>query len=165
MTMRDRWIIATNARGVTELRLAKQGGIESHRTDGHWQARRWRMAAEKELRAYFAGRLQTFVSCTDISRMPPFTQAVLKLTTQVPYGEVRSYGWVARAMGKPKAARAVGNALARNPVPILIPCHRIVRNDGKIGGFALGSRWKKKLLDLEKRAVASMQRRKRRAAT
>jgi methylated-DNA-[protein]-cysteine S-methyltransferase len=106
-----------------------------------------------ELREYFAGRRKSFVSRCDIDRLPPFTQAVLRLTAKIPYGRVRSYQWLARRLGKPKAARAVGNALARNPIPIFIPCHRIVRRDGAIGNFLLGSGWKKRLLDLEKSFV------------
>jgi methylated-DNA-[protein]-cysteine S-methyltransferase len=77
-------------------------------------------------------------------------RAVLELTTTIPYGEVRSYTGTARRLGKPKAARVVGNALARNPLPIIIPCHRGVRADGSFGPFVLGPAWKKRLLRLEK---------------
>ncbi len=154
------WMISANTRGITALRLGKQGSPASPGLHGNLTARRRRAEAEKELRAYFAGRLKTFAARYDISELPRFTQAVLELTAQVPYGEVRSYAWVARALGKPNAARAVGNALARNPVPVIIPCHRIVRTDGTIGGFALGSGWKKRLLDLEKQGVQSIHRRK-----
>jgi methylated-DNA-[protein]-cysteine S-methyltransferase len=75
---------------------------------------------------------------------------VLKAATQIPYGEVRSYRWLAQRLGKPKAARAVGNALARNPIPIIIPCHRVVRSNGTIGGYAFGTALKKRLLEMEK---------------
>jgi methylated-DNA-[protein]-cysteine S-methyltransferase len=76
-------------------------------------------------------------------------KAVLRVTSRTPHGEVRSYRWVAQCLKKPKGTRAVGNALARNPIPIIIPCHRVVRNDGTLGGFALGVKWKKRLLELE----------------
>ncbi|MGH7817699.1 MAG: methylated-DNA--[protein]-cysteine S-methyltransferase, partial [Candidatus Binatia bacterium] len=89
----------------------------------------------------------------DITRLSSFTQAVLKQTLRIPYGQVRTYKWLAARLGKPKAARAVGNALARNPLPIIIPCHRVVRGDGSIGRFALGSEWKKRLSELEKKFV------------
>lgn len=111
---------------------------------------RLRARAEKQLGEYLAGRRKSFALRCDIDRLTPFTQAVLKLTAEIPYGEVRSYQWLARKLGRPQAARAVGNALARNPIPIIIPCHRIVRRDGVIGNFLLGSWCKKRLLDLEK---------------
>ncbi|MCZ6626311.1 MAG: MGMT family protein [Deltaproteobacteria bacterium] len=95
--------------------------------------------------------MRSFSTPCDLGGLPPFTRAVLRITAQIPYGEVRSYRWVAQRLGKPNATRAVGNALARNPIPIIIPCHRVVRSDGTLGGFALGRDWKKGLLDLEKR--------------
>jgi methylated-DNA-[protein]-cysteine S-methyltransferase len=110
---------------------------------------------EKELRAYLAGRSTSFAASCDISALPPFAQAVLKFIAKIRYGEIRSYAGVARKPGKPEAARAVGNALARNPLPIMIPCHRIVCTDGTIGPFALGSAGKRKLLALEKRHAKS----------
>jgi len=117
--------------------------------------KKWQSQAQRELSAYFAGRLTRFSVRCDIDDLPRFTRAVLQLTAKIPYGQVRSYQWLAHRLGKPKAARAVGNALGRNPVPIIIPCHRVVRNDGSIGGFALGPGWKKRLLDLEKIFVKS----------
>lgn len=79
----------------------------------------------------------------DLESLSPFEQAVLRKALEIPRGEVRPYGWVAREIGRPKAVRAVGTALAKNPVPILIPCHRVVRSDGKIGNYALGGQEKK----------------------
>ena len=63
---------------------------------------------------------------------------MLTKTLEIPSGEVRPYGWVAREIGRPKAVRAVGSALGRNPVPVLIPCHRVVRSDGHVGNYGLG---------------------------
>ncbi|MGH7830537.1 MAG: methylated-DNA--[protein]-cysteine S-methyltransferase [Candidatus Binatia bacterium] len=141
--------IKVTERGVVEVRLGKrearpQGGTRS-------VSRRWEEAARKELAAYFAGRLHTFTIPCDLTALSPFTQAVLRATSRIPHGEVRSYRWVAERLKKPRATRAVGNALARNPVPIIIPCHRVVRSDGTLGGFALGLKWKKRLLELENR--------------
>lgn len=85
----------------------------------------------------------------DLSACSPFQRAVLAKTAEIPRGEVRSYGWIAREIGHDGATRAVGTALGRNPVPVLIPCHRVVRTDGKIGNYALGSAMKTKLLRLE----------------
>jgi O-6-methylguanine DNA methyltransferase len=78
-----------------------------------------------------------------------FETAVLRQTAEIPPGEVRPYAWVAAAIGQPGAVRAVGRALGRNPVPLLIPCHRVVRTDGTLGGYALGPACKRALLAAE----------------
>lgn len=85
----------------------------------------------------------------DLDAVSPFQRAVLEKTAEIPAGEVRPYGWVAAEIGKPKAVRAVGTALGRNPVPLLIPCHRVVRTDGRIGDYVLGSPAKRKVLASE----------------
>jgi O-6-methylguanine DNA methyltransferase len=74
----------------------------------------------------------------DLSGLTEFEQAVLRKTLEIPRGEVRTYSWVAREIGRPRAVRAVGTALANNPIPILIPCHRVVRSDGVIGNYGAG---------------------------
>ena len=79
----------------------------------------------------------------DLGSLSPFEQAVLRKALEIPRGEVRPYGWIAREIGRPKAVRAVGTALAKNPIPILIPCHRVIRSDGQIGNYALGGKEKK----------------------
>lgn len=116
-------------------------------------ARKWARLAMKELRAYFRGKLRAFSTPCDLTGLAFFTRAVLKITSEIPLGEVRTYRWVAEKLGKPEATRAVGNALARNPIPFIIPCHRVVRSDGTLGGYALGLRWKERLLALEKAAA------------
>ena len=113
-------------------------------------ARHWKAATENELRAYLDGKLRIFTTPYDLRGLSPFTRAVLRAAAKIPYGEVRSYRWIAERLGMPEAARAVGNALGRNPIPIIIPCHRVVRADGSVGGYALGPAWKKRLLKLEK---------------
>ena len=85
----------------------------------------------------------------DLSGLTSFERAVLTKTLEIPSGEVRPYGWVAREIGRPKAVRAVGSALGRNPVPVLIPCHRVVRSDGQIGNYGLGVPMKRALLSAE----------------
>ena len=85
----------------------------------------------------------------DLAGLSPFQQAVFRKTAEIPAGEVRPYAWVAREVGQPGAVRAVGTALGRNPVPILIPCHRVVRSDGRIGDYALGPAMKQRLLTQE----------------
>jgi O-6-methylguanine DNA methyltransferase len=85
----------------------------------------------------------------DLSGLTPFERAVLAKTLEIPSGEVRPYGWVAREIGRPRAVRAVGSALGRNPVPVLIPCHRVVRSDGHVGNYGLGVPMKRALLSAE----------------
>ncbi len=85
----------------------------------------------------------------DLDSISPFQRAVLDKTAEIPRGEVRPYGWVAAEIGKPKAVRAVGTALGRNPVPLLIPCHRVVRTDGRIGDYAFGTPAKRAILTAE----------------
>jgi O-6-methylguanine DNA methyltransferase len=82
----------------------------------------------------------------DLRGRSPFEQAVLCRTLLIPSGEVRPYAWVAREIGQPHAVRAVGNALARNPIPLLIPCHRVVRSDCQIGNYSLGGPLNKRAL-------------------
>ncbi|MDQ1396530.1 MAG: hypothetical protein QOG64_1789 [Acidimicrobiaceae bacterium] len=85
----------------------------------------------------------------DLRGLSGFERDVLDACATVPPGEVRPYSWIAREIGRPKAVRAVGSALGRNPVPLLIPCHRIVRADGLIGNYGLGPPVKWKLLEME----------------
>ena len=74
----------------------------------------------------------------DLASLTEFERAVLAKTTEIPHGQVRPYAWVAREIGRPKAVRAVGSALAHNPIPFVIPCHRVVRADGRIGEYGAG---------------------------
>jgi O-6-methylguanine DNA methyltransferase len=86
----------------------------------------------------------------DLRGLTPFSQAVLQKTLSIPRGEVRPYGWIAREIGHPAAVRAVGTALANNPIPYFIPCHRVVRSDGVIGNYGGGGpEAKKTILNLE----------------
>jgi O-6-methylguanine DNA methyltransferase len=102
-----------------------------------------------QLRRYFDGHKATFDVELDLSIGTPFQQAVWKAVRKVPYGTLVSYKKVAQEPGNARAARAVGNALGANPIPIVVPCHRIIRKDGGLGGFTGGIRWKKKLIELE----------------
>ncbi len=90
----------------------------------------------------------------DLRSSTPFQQQVLKAVAAIPPGEVRPYGWVARAVGRPNASRAVGMTMATNPIPVLIPCHRVVRSDGSIGNYLFGSDTKEALLAAEGMNVA-----------
>ncbi|MGA7355977.1 MAG: methylated-DNA--[protein]-cysteine S-methyltransferase, partial [Candidatus Cybelea sp.] len=85
----------------------------------------------------------------DISDLTPFEQAVLRAAAQIPPGEVRSYSWVASQIGRPKAARAVGRVMARNPMPLLFPCHRVVDSSGDLHNYFYGLEMKARLLEME----------------
>jgi methylated-DNA-[protein]-cysteine S-methyltransferase len=100
---------------------------------------------------YFAGKPEALEGQpVDWSLLTPFQRQVYQAARTIPPGEVRPYGWVAQRMSKPSAARAVGRALAMNPVPLLIPCHRVVAADGSLRGFTAGIAWKQKLLEMER---------------
>jgi methylated-DNA-[protein]-cysteine S-methyltransferase len=106
-------------------------------------------AVRRELDDYFSGRIQDFDLDLDWSLVGPFARRVLRRTARIPYGSVASYGDVAAGIGTPRAARAVGNALGSNPIPVVVPCHRVVRTGGAIGGYGGGLPRKRFLLDLE----------------
>ncbi len=98
---------------------------------------------------YFAGDRKEFDVAIDISRVTPFQQKILKALQAIPYGEVRTYKQLAEAIGNPKAARAVGSACNRNPIHLIIPCHRVIGANGALTGYASGLEIKRQLLDLE----------------
>jgi len=104
--------------------------------------------ASRQLEAYFAGRLTTFSLPLEPSGTP-FQLTVWSALRQIPYGETCSYRELAAAVGRPAAVRAVGAANGRNPIPIVIPCHRVIGSDGRLVGFGGGLDVKRKLLDLE----------------
>jgi methylated-DNA-[protein]-cysteine S-methyltransferase len=103
--------------------------------------------------AYFEGKPARFDTPLALDYLLPFTKKVLTTCRKIPSGKTISYSQLARMIGKPRAGRAVGNALARNPIPLLIPCHRVVRCDGSPGNFSApgGTNTKKKLIDLERK--------------
>ena len=85
----------------------------------------------------------------DWTRRTDFEKAVWRATLRIPYGETRPYAWVAAQAGRPGGARAAGNALGANPLPVIVPCHRVIKSDGALGGFGLGAAMKRKLLATE----------------
>ncbi len=105
----------------------------------------------KELREYFSGKLKVFSIPIDWSPLTVFQQAALQAVLRVPYGETRTYKDIAQAIGHPNAYRAVGAANAMNPMPIVVPCHRILGSDGKLHGYGGGDGLptKRRLLALE----------------
>lgn len=107
--------------------------------------------AERQLRDYFAGERSTFDLPVDLSTLSEFEQRVLQAARRIPFGQVVAYSDLASSIGKPRASRAVGNALNHNPVAIVVPCHRVVRRDGSLGGYGGGVEYKKRLLGIEGR--------------
>jgi len=103
----------------------------------------------ERLRAYFGGHKVAFPDRLDLSGATSFQREVWETTKLIPYGETRSYTWVAEQIKRPMAVRAVGQALARNPLPVIVPCHRVLNIDGKLGGYGGGVEMKRHLLSLE----------------
>jgi methylated-DNA-[protein]-cysteine S-methyltransferase len=103
----------------------------------------------RKINSYLRGIKVDFKDRLDLSNSTQFQQEVWKTTCSIPYGETRSYSWVACQIEKPRAARAVGQALAHNRLPIVIPCHRVVCSDNRPGGFSAGLNMKLRLLRLE----------------
>ena len=104
---------------------------------------------KKQLMDYFSGALKDFNQSVFFISGTEFEKKVWLALRGVPYGETRTYKWLAEKVGSPKGSRAVGQALSRNPVPIVIPCHRVIESDGSLGGYSGGIDVKRRLLDME----------------
>ncbi|MEA2054907.1 MAG: methylated-DNA--[protein]-cysteine S-methyltransferase [Candidatus Thermoplasmatota archaeon] len=104
----------------------------------------------KQLQKYFSGRQKKF-SLPICLNGSSFQKKVWNALRSIPYGETRSYEWLAKKIGRTKAVRAVGNAVGTNPLPIIIPCHRVIRKNGELGGYGYGPKMKEKLLEHERR--------------
>ncbi|MDO5300496.1 MAG: methylated-DNA--[protein]-cysteine S-methyltransferase [Clostridia bacterium] len=109
--------------------------------------------AERRLLAYFAGELREFDLPLSMAAGSAFDRSVWRALLRIPYGEVRTYGQLARELGRPGAGRAVGGACSRNPLLIVVPCHRVVAGTGRLTGFAAGLQTKRALLELEGRRI------------
>ena len=105
--------------------------------------------AHRQLDEYFEGRRESFELDVDLAASPPFARSVLAELAQVPYGQTTTYGTLAARVGAPRAARAVGTVMNRNPLPIVLPCHRVVGSNGSLTGYAGGLETKERLLRLE----------------
>jgi O-6-methylguanine DNA methyltransferase len=134
-------VVAWNGRGVSTVDLAGD--------DGAFAARHLATTGRRAIPAELPPRLATAIARRldgdrrvrirlDLRGHSPFEQDVWRKALEIPRGEVRPYGWVAAEIGRPKAVRAVGSALGHNPVPLIVPCHRVVRTDGSIGQYSLG---------------------------
>jgi methylated-DNA-[protein]-cysteine S-methyltransferase len=137
-----RLALVAGEQGIEQIRFEGEPPVGVVRDD------RLLKPAMEQLSSYFAGELQTF----DLLLAPQGTQfqkRVWKALLTIPYGETRSYAQIADAIGSPKAVRAVGAANGQNPIPIVIPCHRVIGSNGKLTGFGGGLPMKRRLLDLE----------------
>ncbi len=126
-------------------RLAPSISFESERQDS------LALAFAAKLGRYFAGERVEFDEPVDLNGASRFSQEVLAAVRAIPFGEVKTYAQIATQIGRPKASRPVGQVVARNPVPIIIPCHRVIGSDGGLRGFGWGLDIKKWLLELEGR--------------
>ncbi|UYN91744.1 MAG: methylated-DNA--[protein]-cysteine S-methyltransferase [Anaerolineales bacterium] len=111
-------------------------------------------AAAEQVRTYLLGDSQAVDLPVDLSHLTPFQQRVLQETRRVPRGQVRTYMQIANSIGNPKAVRAVGQALRHNPIPIVVPCHRVVASDGTLGGYGGKMRDQRKLSLLKLEGVS-----------
>jgi len=149
------WILATRS-GLRGLGLGEREAPSEReaRVIGilYVKRPRWTDPARRALEKYFAGEEKPILDplVLDLAVGSRFERRVWEVTRRVPYGSLVSYGTLARRLGLPGGARAVGNALGRNPVPIVVPCHRVIHGDQSIGGFSSGLRWKRFLLEVER---------------
>ncbi len=140
-------LVAGNEKGICLISFPK--GTNPAMPESDWvEKRKPLQEVLRQLEAYFAGKLKAF-SLDLCLNVTPFQKRVLAAVGQVPYGKTISYGELAKNIGNPKAGRAVGQANARNPIPIVIPCHRVIGSTGKLTGFGGGITLKQTLLDLE----------------
>ena len=116
-------------------------------------AQRWLAQAAREFEAYFAGRQRRFSVPLD-AQGTDFQRDVWRALSGIPWGSLQTYGDIARALGRVQAARAVGAAVGRNPISVIVPCHRVVGRDGSLTGYAGGLSRKEALLELEGALVA-----------
>jgi methylated-DNA-[protein]-cysteine S-methyltransferase len=137
--------------GATAEQLAERLSARHVALDG--ESSLTRTAAEL-LSRYFAGERVSFDLPVAMDGFTPFQQRVYRAVMKIPFGEVMSYGGIARMIGQPEAARGIGGAMARNPLPIIIPCHRVVGSSGKLTGYSApgGIASKSWLLEMERRA-------------
>jgi methylated-DNA-[protein]-cysteine S-methyltransferase len=147
-------LVAATPRGVCRISYDADPEAQAERLARAYGVRVLRApravdAVRRELDEYFDGRRVDFDLELDLTGAPPFTRAVLGELARVPYGEVTTYGSLATRVGSPRSARAVGTVMNRNPIPIVLPCHRVVGANGSLIGYAGGLDRKQALLRLE----------------
>ena len=138
-----------SSRGVTSLDFPGSRGPRSASPTNKTPSFIHKLA--RQLKQYAAGKSVRWSVPVDLSSGTTFQRKVWRVLTKIPFGQTRSYGWVAQKIGKPNASRAVGAACGANPVPVIIPCHRVVASDGSLGGFGGGLPMKRRLLAVERK--------------
>jgi O-6-methylguanine DNA methyltransferase len=136
--------IEATSRGISLVRTGRAGKPATA------AARRLAEQAREEIHEYLRGQRAFFRVPVDLVAVPDFQRKVLEAARLIPFGEARPYAWIAARIGHPRAVRAVGTALGRNPVPLILPCHRVWRSDGGLGGYIFGAAVKDRLAALER---------------
>jgi len=140
-------------KGLAELDFPANGRAELPLGQNAQQlpskVRRWHRATVAALKQVLAGRSPKKFPPLDLSGGTTFQRQVWNALRKIARGQTKSYGEIARAIGRPRAVRAVGGACGANPIPVLVPCHRVLAANGKLGGFSGGLDWKRKLLTRE----------------
>jgi methylated-DNA-[protein]-cysteine S-methyltransferase len=146
----DRLVIAASTRGLVRLEFAGRAEMpkEADKSPAPTQAIQFAQTCRRELDEYFAGKRREFTIPLDL-RGTAFQLACWNALLAIPYGETRTYADIARAVGRPQGFRAVGLANNRNPIAIIVPCHRVIASDGTLCGYGGGLDIKRKLLELE----------------
>ena len=154
--------IARSSNGLVRLKLGINNPssfleyITNH-FPGNWVEKSSSFKVIKsQLRTYFKGNVVKFDFKLDDRIGTPFQKKVWVALKKIPFGQTRSYAWLAKAIGNPKAIRAVGNASGRNPISILSPCHRVIRKSGALGGYTGGLSYKRFLLNLEQKSNGTL---------
>ena len=153
-------LVAATERGVCRLSFDPEPEREEERLARRYGSRVLRAPravdeARRELDEYFEGQRHEFDLALDLEGVAPFASEVLHELARVPFGETTTYGALARRAGRPRAARAVGTVMNRNPIPIVLPCHRVVGSTGSLVGYGGGLHRKEQLLRLEGALPAS----------
>jgi methylated-DNA-[protein]-cysteine S-methyltransferase len=145
-------LVAATAHGLCRIAYRPEAALDELAADFGVRVLRLPKRLDRvrrELDEYFSGRRRDFDLATDLSPVPEFHRQVLHELARVPFGQVTTYGALAAKVGRPQAARAIGGAMNRNPIPIVLPCHRVIGANGSLVGYAGGLERKEALLRLE----------------
>jgi O-6-methylguanine DNA methyltransferase len=148
-TNAGQFVARYSAKGLAELNFPRVGtphcGVRTSQRDAPTKVRNWHQATETALKKILAGSKPKNFPPLDLAGTE-FQKSVWNALRKIACGQTKSYGEIARAVGKPKAVRAVGGACGANPIPVLVPCHRVLDANKKLGGFSGGLNWKRELL-------------------
>jgi O-6-methylguanine DNA methyltransferase len=149
-TRDGQFVARYSGKGLAELNFPRVGtprcGVRTSQRDVPTKVRRWHRATVAALKNVLAGHSPGKFPPLDLSDGTTFQQKVWNMLRKIARGRTKSYGEIARAVGNPKAVRAVGGACGANPIPVLVPCHRVLAANNKLGGFSGGLNWKRELL-------------------